>query len=398
MKHWILSAFLGLFLFEVFSVLPSRNVNVPATEGMPNFISGLINVRPNASTEAQRIPELARLAKENGHSFVIFADHDSVEGRQLGLEKHYDGVDAFIELDASTPSGDVLVFFSHTQLENSSPKELSKAAYDRFQGNRTTPELFVSVSHPSHNQRPWTQLDRFPDGMEVVNFDSIFWRKLYSNPLDFLGLAFLYPLNPFITSLRGIQPYPKDIASWDNMNSLEPRHFGILSSQFDLKVHLPQLNISWPDYREIFRLGSNIIFLNEPLSTEFNIRKKQLYRLIKEGRLAMVFQAIYPFAGNDFYLKCPQGSFRSGEIFHGDARECEFIVKTPASLPYATKARLFQNGELKKEVLSSESEIHIPVTGGGQYRVEIMVRPHSAFWILLRKWVPYVLYNPIFIS
>jgi len=397
MKHWILSAFLGLFLFEAFSVLPTRSVNPPSTEA-PHFISGLINVPPNVTAEAHNIPQLALLAKENGHSFAVFADHDSVEGRRLGLEKNYDGFDAFIEVESSTPSGDLLVFFSHTPLESASPKELSKAAYERFQGNPTTPELFVSVSHPSHNKLPWTQLDRFPDGIELINFDSLFWRKLISNPLDFLGLSLLYPLNPFITALRVIEPYPKDIANWDNMNSLEPRHFGILSSQFNLKVHWPRLNISWPNYRELFRLGSNIVFPREPLSTEFKTRKKQIYHWIKEGRLAIAFQAIHPFLGNDFYLKCPNGIFRSGEVFHGDTSACEFIVKTPANLPYATKIRLLKNGELEKEIFSSDSEIHIPVVGVGQFRIETLVRPHSFFWILLRKWIPYVIYNPIFIS
>jgi hypothetical protein len=228
--------------------------------------------------------------EENGHSFAIFADHDSVEGRRLGLEKNYDGFDAFIEVESSTPSGDLLVFFSPTTLEGASPKELSKAAYERFQGNLSNTELFVSVSHPSHNKRPWTQLDRFPDGMELVNFDSLFWRKLISNPLDFIGLSILYPLNPFITALRLIQPYPKDIACWDNMNTLEPRHFGILSSQFNLKVHWPRLNISWPNYRELFRLGSNIVFPREPLSTEFKTRKKQISKIMKIQHFRLLFQ------------------------------------------------------------------------------------------------------------
>ncbi|NBT59652.1 hypothetical protein EBT16_12795, partial [bacterium] len=251
---------------------------------------------------------------------------------------------------------------------------------------------------PSHIKRPWTQLDRFPDGMEVINFDSIFLRKLYSNPLDFLGLSLLYPLNPFITSLRINHPYPKDLANWDNMNSLEPGHFGFLSSQFTQKLRIPQANISWPEYEELFRLGSNIVFLNEPLSQEFSKRKNQIYRSIKAGRLAMVLQSIHSFAGNDFQLKCPNDIYRSGDVFKGDYKGCEFIVRTPESLPYSATIRFLRNGQLVKEITSSESEVHIPATEPGQFRVEILVRPHTAFWILLRKWVPYVIYNPIFIS
>lgn len=397
MKHWILSAFLGLFLLEVFSLFPYRAPLSLPTEA-PNYLSGLINVHSNLSDGSLSIPDLSVLAQQNGHSFVVFSDQDSIEGRRLDLEKNYNGLDAFIELETTTPSGDLLVFFSHTNFANSSAQELSKLSYQRFLGEQPKSSLFVSISHPSHIKKPWSRLDRFPDGMEVVNFDSLFWRKLYSNPVDFLGLALLYPLNPFTTALRVIQPYPKDIATWDSMNSLEAGHFGFLSSQFKRKLYLPEVNISWPTYRELFRMGSNVIFLKEKLSTTFSERKNQIYRAIKSGNLAMIFQSIHPFDGNDFLLKCPQGVYRSGEIFEGDRNQCEFIVKTPASLPYTALIRLFRNGELQKEISSSESEVHIPVSGSGQFRAEIMVRPHTAFWVLLRKWVPYVLYNPIFIS
>lgn len=396
MKHWILSACLGLFLLEAFSVFPSRLSTQPNSD-LPFAVSGLINVPLTTTNSPEDISELTQLAKENGHSFVVFSEYNSTQGRSLHLENNYDGIDAFVELETSTPSGDLLLFYTHTSFAQASSSELSKIAYERFLGGQRPAGLFVSVSHPSHIKKPWTQLDLFPDGLELINFDGLFWRKLYSNPLDFLGLTLLYPLNPFIAALRMMQPYPKDLANWDNMNTLDPSHFGILSSQFKQRIHIPWLDLSWPSHRELFRLGSNILLLKEQLSSEFSIRKKQIYSAIKEGRLAMVFQAIHPFAGNDFFLKCPQGNFRSGDSFKGDSRSCEFVVKTPKSLPYSAKIRLLRNGELFKEIYSSESEVHVPISESGQFRVEVMVRPHTAFWILLRKWVPYVLYNPIFL-
>jgi len=397
MKHWTLTLFLLVCFLEFFSLFPSRpvplEVKLPSS---PWRVSGLINVHSEISDGTESIPKLASLAKEVGHSFVVFADQDTTSGRRLGLERNYNGVDAFIEIENSTPSGELLTFFSHTNLFNASAKDLERLAYDHYLGARTTRDLFVSIVHPSHVKRPWKQLERFPDGIEIINFDSLFWRRLTSNPFDFLGIAAIYPFNPFISALRFVEPYHKDVFTWDNMNSLGTKHFGFLSSQFSKKI--PQIleDHSWPTYREIFSAGSNIVFLKEPLRDTLELRKKQIYDAIRNSQLAMVFQMIHPFEENDWSLECPQGSFRSGEETQGDLRDCEWVIHRPKNLPYAAKANLFKNSEFLQEVPLTHETTRIPFQGPGTYRAEIQVRPHSRFWLLMRKWIPYVLYNPIF--
>lgn len=399
MKHWILSLFLFFFLVEVFSLLPHHSKPAPEASKVPKvpFVSGLINVHTQFSDGYGTIPELALKAKKNGHSFVIFSDLASTEGRRLGLEKSYEGLDAFVEIESKTPSGNLLTFFSHTQLANKPPKELARIAYQHFLGEPSVPELFVSISHPSHIKKPWTQLERFPDGLEIFNWDALLWRKLQSNPIDFMGLSLMYPLNPFMASLRALNPYPKDIGMWDNMNTLGYRHFGILSSQFEQVVHLPLVQASWPTHEEIFGLGSNIVFLKSPPESDFQLRKKQIYRSIREARLAIAFQAIHPFDGNDFQIICSSGeSFRSGDFIPEKLTDCKGLVSVPEDLPYSSKVVVYKDGDALRELVIRNAQATFDLTGRGQYRVEILVRPHSMFWILLRKWIPYVIYNPIF--
>ena len=396
MKHWALSLFLFFFFWEVFSLFPSKNTALEQVKtSSPFALPGLINVHSELSDGTESIPQLAALAKELGHSFVVFADQDTTAGRKLGLEKNYKGLDAFIEIENTTPSGELLTFFSHTALSRASARELETAAYDHYLGNRKIPELFVSISHPSHVKKPWKQLEKFPDGLEVINFDSLFWRKLSSHPLDFLGISAIYPLNPFLAALRFVEPFQKDLFTWDNMNSLGSKHFGILSSQFNRKIPIPIEDRSWPTYREVFSTGSNVVFLKEAPHEDFETRKKQIYEAIRNSRIAMVFQMIFPFAENDHFLSCPQGQFRSGEVTQGSLANCEWVIRVPQHLPYASRARIFKNSELTKEVTLSQAETRVPLEGPGTYRTEIQVRPHSQFWILMRKWVPYVLYNPI---
>lgn len=400
MKHWFLSLILLFFFLEVFSVLPHRTSHSrPSSSSTPtNYVSGLINVHTLLSDGYKNIPEITAIAKKLGHSFVVFADQDSLEGKNLGWEKSYEGVDAFIEMESKTPSGDLLVFFSHVLPNLKSPKEVGRLGYDSFLGNQPRSNVFVSVSHPSHVKKPWTQLERFPDGIELFNFDSLFLRRLYSNPIDFIGLAFLYPFNPFITSLRLNQPYSKDLSNWDNMNTLGRGHFGFFSSQFTPKVHLTDPSFDWPSHEEIFQLGSNIVYLTEALSNDFQTRKRQIYRSIQEGRIALTFPSLFPFEGNDSQIKCGETVYRSGDSINRAQKECVMQISLPSRLPYAAQIRLIRNGELDREIRALTPSATLPITKSGTYRVEIWLRPHSLFWILLRKWVPYVFYNPIFVS
>ena len=398
MKHWVLSIFLLFFVVEVFSIFPKRRGTQTAQPPSTSFVTGLINVHTQLSDGSGSISELSQLAESLGHSFVVFSDQDSLEGKQLGLEKRYGAVDAFIEIETKTPSGDLLLFFSHTPWEGLKPLELSRLGYDLFLGNKKGSGAFVSISHPSHIKKPWTQLELFPDGIELFNFDSLFIRKLYTQPLEFLGLALLYPLNPFVASLRLIQPYQRDFTMWDNMNTLGSQHFGIWSSHFTEKLHLDFLNLHWPRAKDIFSLASNVVFLKGPLADTFEKRKKQIYQSIREGRLAISFDALHPFSGNDLTIRCGDLEFKTGDVISQNPSSCVVYVKLPPDLQYSSKVRLLRNGEIVKEVVSTEKEILFPLKETGSYRAEIWLRPHSFFWILLRKWVPYVVYNPFRLS
>ncbi|NDG26146.1 MAG: hypothetical protein EB120_03090, partial [Proteobacteria bacterium] len=248
MKHLIFSLLLLFFFVEVFSVLPARITRTPEIS-KSQYVSGLINVHSHYSDGYLAIPELAAIAREAGHQFIVFGDKTTAEARKQNFDRDLGGIDSFVELEATTQSGQLLIFFSHSSASSFSDKEISRLGYERFLGKNAETPIFVSVSHPSHVKQPWTQLERFSDGLEVVNFDSLFWRQLSDAPLGFMGMSLLYPLNQFASALRFIQPYPKDFQTWDNMNTLDMGHFGLLSSQFKPKFQSPLNNISWPSYR-----------------------------------------------------------------------------------------------------------------------------------------------------
>lgn len=404
LKHWMFSLFLFLFVIEVFSVLPYRGDPEINTTSEPspssfNHVSGLFNVQHSFSTGPSQLTRMAELAANREMDFVIFGEPvNSPLWTSSDSAKRFGDTDIYIELADKTRAGNLFVFFSHTSYSKLPPREVLRAGYQRAIGESPQSPLFVSVSHPTHPRHPWAKLDQFPDGIELVNYDSALWRRLYSNPLDFFGITLLYPLNPFLASLRFVQPFTKDLSYWDNMNSLEKPRFGLFSSQFKPHLNISFLDFSWPSLSDLFGLASNVIFLDSPLSSTYEGRKRQIYNGIRQGRLAIAYHSIHPFQGNDFHIRCGGQTLRSGDTASFD-KTCEALIQIPKSFPYRVQVKLFRNGILYAEKqIGSSGNVRFPLKERGPYRAEIWARPHTLFWVLLRKWVPYIIYNPVFIK
>lgn len=403
LKHWMFSLFLLLFVIEVFSVLPHRlgpQEPLLSTNNQTEsvYLKGLFNVRVPKQGAHSSLASIAELAQSKGMDFVIIGEPVNSPSISLESAKRFGKTDLFIELADKTPAGSLFIFFSHTPLSRSPLNEVLQAGYQKAIGETPSSPLVVSVSHPTHPRNPWGKLDQFPDGIELVNYDSAFWRRLYSNPLDFFGIALIYPLNPFLSSLRFVQPFSKDLAYWDNMNSLDKPRFGLFSSQFTPHFTFSFFDFSWPTLSDLFGFASNVVFLeNQPEST-FSGRKKQIYQSIKEGRLAIAYHSIFPFEGNDFSIQCGNHTLRSGQSASFQ-KDCKAVIQIPKSFPYRAQVKLFRNGILYAEdLMNSSGKVQFSISERGPYRAEIWARPHTLFWVLLRKWVPYILYNPVFIK
>lgn len=389
-----------LLMAEMFSLLPTRVAMSPSEKEASSvpYLKGILHVHSTFSDGGGTVPEIAEGARSSGIDFVILTDHNTTAARREGLEKRYETVDLFVEMEASTPAGHALTFYSDTDDKTLSDTEIAKLAYNHFLGTDTRPGLFVAVAHPSNIKNPWNRLERFPDGLEVINFDSSWQRQAFESIPDFLMTISAMPFNGYLAALRFFQVYPKDFSSWDYMNSLSPGVFGILAHDTHSKLKLNERWVfRWPDYPETFRLASNIVFLKTPPAQDFLERKKQIYSAIRGGQLAFVFQTIFPFEGNDWRLQCQGDTHRAGARVNLTT-PCEFIIETPKNLPYPVEIRLIRNGEVHSKIETSDPSVAIKATIPGVYRLEIWVQPRSLLHIALGRDVPYVFYNPMYLK
>lgn len=383
-------------LIEIYSVRPHAPGEIqPNDPGIKHFLPGAIHVHTKHSDGSGDVAEIAQAAKRAGLEFVVVTDLDTSQARKE--EGSYDQVDVFIEMEATTTAGILLTFYSHTDAVRESDEKVRQIAWQHFQGNKTYPELFNIVAHPSHPKKPWNAFDRNPEGVEIFNFDSL-WQKARNESTIGSGITlFTYPWSNFLAALRFSQTNRKDLTSWDAMNAISPGRFGVLAQHSLASSHLGPLHLKWPSYEQAFKVGTTVLFYEPPLATDFQSRKAQLYRLLREGRSAMVFNYLHPFHGNDWTIECDSGVYRSGERLTSP-KNCEFVVRLPKSLDYDATLRLWRSGELASEVQNAGAETRIPVSGPGAYRLEVWLRISTLFRVLLSGEVPYLFYNPIYVQ
>lgn len=403
MRHtYFWTVFIWIFIVELYSVLPPKPVSQREMTNIAskNYVQGAIHVHSKFSDGGGTPDEIARAAEQAGLDFVVLTDHNNYEGRKKGFEKTYGQTDLFVEMEASTPVGHAVSFFSGSELKSADNQAIVQATYKQFLKTASYPGLFLSIAHPSNIKNPWARLDEFAEGLEVVNFDSSWQRQVSDSPLDFVLTLSLYLFNQYLSAVRFFETYSKDFIAWDEMTSRGPGHFAYLAHDTHSKVKLNnERALSWPGYLQTFKLASNILFLKGPKATDFESRKKQFYSSLREGRSAIFYQAVFPFPGNSWQIKCGTQEFYSGDVIT-EGKDCEAVVSTPAT-PFAKVIHLVKNGETTHEVLVDRkmtTPIKIPLSGKGTYRVEVLAKYHSALRLMLNRLVPYIFYSPIYLQ
>jgi hypothetical protein len=301
-------------------------------------------------------------------------------------------------MEAATPAGHSLLFYSHTDAAAYSAKKLKELAWHHFLGTDSQAGVFSVIAHPSSVVTPWERLDRAADGIELINLRSRLEHQAFEDPIGFGFTLLCWPFNPYLTALRLWGIHPRDFRGWDALVSVTPGFFGIVGTDdlSDWPV-LGRLSTLIPQWDQTLGVASNVLFPTEPLASDFSERRKQIYATLRQGRSALLFQAIHPFPGNDWVMRCGSATFRSGDRDALLNPGCEFMIQTPSTLSANKRVVLLRDGEVVHEIPHASSQETLPIQEKGSYRVEIWVRQNTLFHALLDTEVPYLFYNPLYV-
>lgn len=398
-RSWFFYALVLAALAETYSLMPPQRERGDFVD-YRNIRKGIFHVHSTYSHDSSgTIEEIARDAREAGADFVILTDHVTSKARKMGYERRVGGVDIFVEMEAQTQVGHGVFFYSLSALKDSKDGKVNELAYEHFERLKNTPDAFFAIAHPSNLKMPWTKFDRKPEGLELINFDSLWQRQAADSLGGFFLTALLAPFNEYLAALRFLQPYRKDFQYWDSITTLaQENRFGYLAHDAHGGIRISdKYKLQWPRYRDTFVLGKNYLFLENPVSNDFQLRKEAIYKAIRKGSMSIVFDVLHPFEGNDFTLRCGDHSYRSGDRVVANGA-CEFLVETPKNFPYPVRIQLWKDGTLMQDVLEAPPFTHFKLDSWGTYRVEVWAMPRTLFHLLLGHDVPYVLYNPIYVE
>ena len=388
-QHLIFSALVALFLVELYSVMRPQHPR-GIRDGFS--ISGALHVSAGDGS-AKRALEISEAARRSGLEFVVFADLDrTLTKAQIPSPT---GVDFYPEIELSTPAGHALFFHSHTPAAGSSVKHLRELAWSQYLGDESVPGAFVVVAHPSSLFQPWERLDRYANGIELMNLKSLLEQQILNRPASFALAFLLAPLNSYLALLH-LYDFPEhERRAWDASHTLSPGHFGIIGTDESAQMPwLDKVGIRIPPIRLALGAASTSVFLSEPRSENFEERRRQIYSALRAGHSAMVLHALHPFAGNDWKAVCGIHSYRAGDRF-ALSPGCEFQVRLPPTLSGSKRLVLLRDGVAVEERPGAANEEAFRLETPGVYRLEVWVKQTSAFRLALNREVPYLLYNPL---
>ncbi len=137
-------------------------------------------------------------------------------------------------------------------------------------------------------------------------------------------------------------------------------------------------------YESLFRAINIHIFLKKKIFKDFLAAKEDIFDAMREGRLFIANDDIYPSRGFRFNYISEDGSdLNMGE--EGAFYPGNLIVESPAK----GEIRLIKDGKLVKRVRGTEAVF--AVRGKGVYRVEVFRR------LFLFGWRPWIFTNPIYL-
>jgi|LFRM01.1.fsa_nt_gb hypothetical protein len=313
---------------------------------------GSIHVHSTYSDGLATVEQIAGQAAEAGVDFVIITDHNTLKGREDGLEGWYGDVLILIseEITPDTDSNHYLAL----GVGQAIPPLLDPA--ENIRAVRAAGGIGI-VAHPTggymvhgeYKEYPWTnwRAGEF-DGIEVWNHAYDITGK--SKNLIQLGLWWLFPW------LAPAGPVDEVLKVWDHFVASEGR---------------PTVGIAGSDchgmlssYRKGLRSVCTYIVTEGPLTGSLSHDAALVYAAIRQGRCYVGADKVRDAAGFECYVSVGDERVHMGGVARL-SRAPVLVVKSPAE----GLIRVIRDGQLALEWRGMELEANINVRGA--YRVEV---------------------------
>jgi hypothetical protein len=330
-------------------------------------IAGVIHIHSSYSDGSKAVEEIAAIGEKAGLDFLMFTDHMTLQPLRDGLERYYGKLAGIVgyEIEDSKNENHFLAFGLQKELPaNLTAENYVPAVHDAGGLGIIAHPDEIRRAIPKYPSYPWTAWEaKGYDAIEIWNSMSA-WMELLKR-LNMLKMVFM-PRR----GLRG--PTARILRKWDELSE-SGRVAGIGSA--DVHAHAYRrgpLKITIFPYKVQFRSIRTHLLLDEPLSSDIKIAKRQIFQAIRSCR---VFVSNYRWGdARGFIFRA-----RSGEAIYQVGDDIPFSDDLTLELiaPDEADIRLIHDG--KPEIEATGDRIILPIREPGLYRAELLRKKRG--WI-----------------
>ena len=316
-------------------------------------VQGVYHIHTTYSDGTKTPGEIAKIASTAGLDFIILTDHGNPNFESLSAEGWKEGVLVLAGSELSTSRGH-LVALDFDYPDKNFAQNADSAAYqiNRLNG-------FSIIAHP-YSKTLWTWGESiYSSGIEIINPDSMLKNRIW----DWIPYTPSLILRPQYFLLKILSVPQKNLFKWDTLNQ-SLQIYGYYSTDAHL-LYKPLMSF----------LGLHLL-LDEPLASEFEAAKNQVFEALKQGKFYSAIDAAAQAEGFRFWMS--------------DGESTTLHIQLPQAISKET--RLILNGQAILQ--SPDDTIEFHVEEPGVYRVEVYLKERSP----LNKKIPWILSNPIFVK
>lgn len=383
---WVLVPLLAWALWAVLTLPPAARVlDTPPSPATP-AARGAYHIHSRASDGTGTPDDIARAAAAAGLQFVIITDHGDATAR-TGGPRYRAGVLCIEAVEISTAHGHYAAF------------GLARPPYPLAGDGRDVAEDvarlggFGIAAHPdsARDALRWRDWDVAMDGIEWFNADSQ-WRD--EPRWTLLPLLLQYPVRPAETVASLFDRPVEALAAWDHLTARR-RVVGLAAADAHARMGFEgesdpyegSLHVRAPSYESMFRAFSLHVELASPLSGDAARDAQLVLDAVRQGRLAVAFEAIAGPARVDFAATSGAQQVRQGGwIAGGDVR-----FDARVNVPPGGSLVLLRNGEAVAQ--EGEPALTYRTDRGGAYRLEARIPGAPG-----TPPLPWAVSNPIYVG
>ncbi len=347
--------------------------------------TGHLHIHSTYSDGEGSIPHIAAAAQDAGLNFIGITDHNTLAGREEGLEGWHGNVLVLIGTEINVSKNHYIAFGVSKPIPPDDDNPGSVIAAVNSQGGFGYLAHPVEKSNPAFlNGRcyPWDNcnLDGF-SGLEIWNFGSL-WRGVYTRRWQAL---FWYYADPY----RAVRfPEPEGLALWDRLSRERPVSAFVGSDAHALTLRVGPFKLVFFPYRFLFRTFNLHILLPLELEQDAAAARSQVLYALQSGNFFCSSDYLQSGRGFRFFaLNGKDGEVgMGGSIIHTPDTVLHIISPSPHSL-----IRIIKNGSLVYE--SRQQTLAFKVLHHGTFRVEIYRTRNR-----LRPPLPWIYSNPIYVE